>query len=30
MALGYEDEAALVNSYRTSREEVDSFTRYYE
>ena len=30
MALGYEDEDALVNSYRTSREEVDSFTRYYE
>jgi nitroreductase len=30
MALGYEDEAALVNSYRTSREEVDSFTRYYK
>ena len=30
MALGYEDKAALVNSYRTSREEVDSFTRYYQ
>lgn len=30
MAIGYEDEDALVNSYRTSREEVDAFTRYYE
>ena len=30
MAIGYEDEDALVNSYRTSREEVASFTRYYE
>jgi nitroreductase len=30
MAIGYEDEDALVNSYRTSREEVDSFTRYYK
>lgn len=30
MAIGYEDEDALVNSYRTSREEVGSFTRYYE
>jgi len=30
MALGYEDNAALVNSYRTSREDVDSFTRYFK
>ena len=30
MALGYEDKDALVNSYRTSREEVDSFTQYFE
>ena len=30
MALGYEDKAALVNSYRTSREDVDSFTRYFK
>jgi len=29
MALGYEDTTALVNSYRTSREEVDSFTRFF-
>ena len=30
MALGYEDKDALVNSYRTPREEVESFTRYFE
>jgi nitroreductase len=30
MALGYEDETALVNSYRTSREDVDAFTRYFK
>lgn len=30
MALGYEDKDALINSYRTSREEVDSFTRYFK
>ncbi|HIO93223.1 MAG TPA: nitroreductase [Leucothrix mucor] len=30
MALGYEDKNALVNSYRTPREEVDIFTRYYQ
>lgn len=29
MSLGYEDKEALVNSYRTPREEVDSFTRYF-
>jgi nitroreductase len=29
MALGYEDKDALVNSYRTSREAVDSFTRFF-
>jgi nitroreductase len=29
MALGYEDESAIVNSYRTQREEVESFTRYF-
>lgn len=29
MALGYEDTEAIVNSYRTPREEVDSFTRYF-
>jgi nitroreductase len=30
MALGYEDESALINSYRTSREEVASFTRFFD
>ena len=30
MALGYEDKDALVNSYRTSREDVNSFTRYFK
>lgn len=30
MALGYEDREALINSYRTPREEVDSFTRFFE
>ncbi len=30
MALGYEDKDALVNSYRTPREEVDTFTRYFD
>ncbi len=29
MALGYEDKEALVNSYRTPREEVESFTRFF-
>jgi len=30
MALGYEDKDALVNSYRTPRERVDSFTKYFK
>jgi nitroreductase len=30
MALGYEDREALVNSYRTPREEVGGFTRFFE
>ncbi|WP_455221100.1 nitroreductase [Kaarinaea lacus] len=30
MALGYEDTSALVNSYRTPREEVDTFTQFFE
>ena len=30
MALGYEDTAAAVNQYRTSREAVDSFTHFYD
>ncbi len=29
MALGYEDTSAAINSYRTPREEVESFTRFY-
>jgi len=29
MAVGYEDTKALVNSYRTPREEVGSFTEYF-
>lgn len=30
MALGYEDKEAPVNSYRTKREEVAAFTRFFE
>ena len=30
MALGCEDEDALVNSYRTPREDVSSFIRYFK
>lgn len=30
MALGYEDTHALVNSYRTSREEVETFTKFFD
>jgi nitroreductase len=30
MALGYEDTQSNVNSYRTSREEVETFTRFFE
>ncbi|MCP4378099.1 MAG: nitroreductase [bacterium] len=30
MALGYEEPEALVNSYRTPREAVDSFTRFFD
>ena len=29
IALGYEDTDALVNSYRTPREEVSTFTQYF-
>lgn len=29
MALGYEDTEALVNSYRTEREEVEAFTKFF-
>ena len=29
VALGYEDTGALVNSYRTPREDVESFARYF-
>jgi len=30
MALGYEDSAAAVNQYRTTREYHDTFTRFYD
>lgn len=30
MALGYADEQAAVNSYRTEREAVEGFTRFFE
>jgi nitroreductase len=30
MALGYEDTKAKVNSYRTPREAVDTFTRFFQ
>ncbi len=30
MALGYEDKDAPVNNYRTEREEVAVFTRFFE
>ena len=30
MALGYEDKEAVVNSYRTSRAEVDEFTTFFD
>jgi nitroreductase len=30
MALGYEDNKAVINSYRTTRENVESFTEYFD
>ena len=30
MALGYEDQEAIVNSYRTAREGVGSFTTFFD
>jgi len=30
MALGYEDTEAIINSYRTPREEVHTFTKFFE
>lgn len=30
MALGYEDREAPVNSYRTPREEVETFTKFFD
>lgn len=30
MALGYEDPGAPINQYRTPREEIDSFTRFFD
>ena len=29
MAIGYEDESAIVNSYRTSREDINVFTQFF-
>ena len=29
IALGYEDKAAVVNNYRTPREELDKFVRFF-
>jgi nitroreductase len=29
MSLGYPDESAALNSYKSAREDVDSFTRWY-
>lgn len=29
MALGYEDKEAPINNYRTPREDVESFTKFY-
>ena len=30
LALGYEDKEHIVNSYRTTRESLDSFVNYYD
>lgn len=30
IALGYEDKTAIVNSYRTPREEVATFTKFFD
>lgn len=30
LAMGYEDTRAIVNSYRTPRDEVEQFTRFFE
>ena len=30
MAIGYEDDSALINSYRTTREEVNKYTKFYK
>ncbi len=29
LALGYEDKNHIVNSYRTTREDLNSFVNYY-
>jgi len=29
MAIGYEDKNAVINSYRTPREEIDTFTQFH-
>jgi len=30
MAIGYEDDSALINSYRTTREEINKYTKFYK
>jgi len=30
MAMGYEDTKSIINSYRTTRENVESFTEYFD
>jgi nitroreductase len=30
MAIGYEDTNAIVNQYRTSREDIESFTDFFD
>jgi nitroreductase len=30
MSLGYEDKSAAINSYRTEREGIESFTRFFD
>ena len=30
MALGYEDKQALVNNYRTGREDISAFSRFFD
>ena len=29
LAIGYEDKEHIINSYRTTRESIESFVNYY-